>query len=245
MTSPPPASRSSPEPREGSGAPGARPRAAGAHVVALARTQGALDELDDEIGAMAARRRWSPATSPTSTRSTGLAPPCSNASAGSTFSWAMAVFSGRSPVGPCRSEGLEQVMAVNVTANWRLIRSLDPLLRLQAPGAPVHHLGRGAPRAHEALLGPLRRLESRAGSDRPNYAAETENTSSIKVMLPIPARCERACARLAMPAKTPRRFERPRNSRKKRYRSARRNGARAASFTIFRERRVLDFAAPI
>jgi len=39
-----------------------------------------------------------------------------------------------SPIGHIEPKLFEQVMAVNVTANWRLIRSLDPLLRGQRRG---------------------------------------------------------------------------------------------------------------
>jgi NAD(P)-dependent dehydrogenase (short-subunit alcohol dehydrogenase family) len=42
-----------------------------------------------------------------------------------------------SPVGHIEPTVFEQVMAVNVTANWRLIRSLDPLLRLSDAGRAI------------------------------------------------------------------------------------------------------------
>ena len=42
-----------------------------------------------------------------------------------------------SPVGHIEPEVFERVMAVNVTANWRLIRSLDPLLRRSDAGRAI------------------------------------------------------------------------------------------------------------
>ena len=42
-----------------------------------------------------------------------------------------------SPVGHIEPKIFEQVMAVNVTANWRLIRSLDPLLRHSDAGRAI------------------------------------------------------------------------------------------------------------
>jgi NAD(P)-dependent dehydrogenase (short-subunit alcohol dehydrogenase family) len=42
-----------------------------------------------------------------------------------------------SPVGHIEPATFERVMAVNVTANWRLIRSLDPLLRASDAGRAI------------------------------------------------------------------------------------------------------------
>ena len=58
--------------------------AAGAHVVAVARTVGGLEELDDEIKRPAARRPWCRSTSRTTTASSGSAPRCTSATASST-----------------------------------------------------------------------------------------------------------------------------------------------------------------
>ena len=43
-----------------------------------------------------------------------------------------------SPIGHIDPAVFEQVMAVNVTANWRLIRSIDPLLRASDAGRAIH-----------------------------------------------------------------------------------------------------------
>ena len=40
-----------------------------------------------------------------------------------------------SPLGHVEPKDWDNVMAVNVTANWRLIRSMDPLLRRRLPAA--------------------------------------------------------------------------------------------------------------
>ncbi len=42
-----------------------------------------------------------------------------------------------SPMGHVEPRIFEQVMAVNVTANWRLIRSMDPLLRRSDAGRAI------------------------------------------------------------------------------------------------------------
>ena len=110
----------------------------GAHVIAVARTVGALEELDDEIKA-----RGGAAT---------LVPLDLKDHAGIDRLGA-AIFSrwGRldmllgnagllgavTPLAHLEPRVWDDVMAVNVTANWRLIRSLDPLLRQSDAGRAV------------------------------------------------------------------------------------------------------------
>jgi len=187
-----------------------------------------------------------PATSPTSTRSTGLAPPCSNASAGSTFSWAMAVFSGRSPVGPCRSEGLEQ----GDGGQRHRQLAFDPLAGPAAAGfkrraRPVHHLGRGAPRAHEALLGPYAVSKAALEAIARTYAAETENTSSIKVMLANPGPLRTRMRALAMPGEDPATLRAPEEFAEKAIPLCAPEWRESGKLYDFPSDRVLDFAAPI
>jgi NAD(P)-dependent dehydrogenase (short-subunit alcohol dehydrogenase family) len=111
---------------------------AGAHVIAVARTVGALEELDDEI-----RARGGAAT---------LVPLDLKDYAGIDRLGA-AIFArwGRldmllgnagllgamTPLAHLEPRVWDDVMAVNVTANWRLIRSLDPLLRQSDAGRAV------------------------------------------------------------------------------------------------------------
>jgi NAD(P)-dependent dehydrogenase (short-subunit alcohol dehydrogenase family) len=104
--------------------------AAGAHVIAIARTVGGLEELDDEIKA-----KGSTAT---------LVPLDLKDHAGidrlgaATFErWGRVdilfgnagILGTITPLSHLDPKVFDTVMAVNVTANWRLIRSLDPLLR--------------------------------------------------------------------------------------------------------------------
>lgn len=108
---------------------------AGAHVIAVARTVGALEELDDEI-----RAKGGAAT---------LVPLDLKDFAGidrlgaAIFSrWGkLDMFLGNAgllgaitPLAHLEPKVWDDVMTVNVTANWRLIRSLDPLLRRSDAG---------------------------------------------------------------------------------------------------------------
>ena len=111
---------------------------AGAHVIALARTQGALEELDDEIKAAGGTATLVPASlmdfaaidrlgAAVFERWKKLDILIGNAG----------VLGKLSPLGHIEPKTWEEVMAVNVTANWRLIRSLDPLLRQSDAGRAV------------------------------------------------------------------------------------------------------------
>ena len=111
---------------------------AGAHVVATARTVGGLEELDDEI-----RKLGSAAT---------LVPvdikdfPALDRLGASLFERyrKLDVLVGNAgqlgsltPVGHIEPKTWDDVMAVNLTANYRLIRSCDPLLRASEAGRAV------------------------------------------------------------------------------------------------------------
>jgi NAD(P)-dependent dehydrogenase (short-subunit alcohol dehydrogenase family) len=109
----------------------------GAHVVALARTQGGLEELDDEIRALRPEEPEATTLVPMDLRDFAAIDRLGEAlhrrwgrldalvgNAG--------VLGLLTPVHQLDPKTWDDVMAVNVTANWRLIRSLDPLLRSSA-----------------------------------------------------------------------------------------------------------------
>jgi len=108
---------------------------AGAHVVAVARTVGGLEELDDEI-----RTKGGAATLvPIDLKDL---PAIDRLGAAIYERWgkldmllgAAGVLGVVTPLGHLEPRVFDEVMAVNVTANWRLIRSLDPLLRQSDAG---------------------------------------------------------------------------------------------------------------
>lgn len=113
--------------------------AEGAQTVLVARTQGALEELDDAIrtaGGLPA------VLMPMNLREFDLIDHVGEAlfkrfgrldvvvgNAG--------VLGGLSPVGHYTPKSFAEVMDVNVTANYRLIRSFDPLLRMSPAGRAI------------------------------------------------------------------------------------------------------------
>jgi NAD(P)-dependent dehydrogenase (short-subunit alcohol dehydrogenase family) len=108
---------------------------AGAHVIAVARTQGGLEELDDQIKAAGGTATLVPLNlmdGPGIDRLGGaiyerwgkLDIFCANA----------AILGVISPIGHIETKVFDRVMATNVTATWRMIRTLDPLLRQSDTG---------------------------------------------------------------------------------------------------------------
>jgi NAD(P)-dependent dehydrogenase (short-subunit alcohol dehydrogenase family) len=109
-----------------------------AELILAARTQGALEEVDDEIRQLGRQATLVPADLTDY-------PVIDRMGAAVYERWGrLDVLVGNagllgvlSPLGHISPEIWEQVMAVNLTANWRLIRSFDPLLRASDAGRAV------------------------------------------------------------------------------------------------------------
>jgi NAD(P)-dependent dehydrogenase (short-subunit alcohol dehydrogenase family) len=111
----------------------------GAHVVAVARTVGGLEALDDRIK----QASGSSATLVPLDVTDGAGIDRLGAALHERFG-RLDILLGNagllgtlSPIGHIDPAIFERVMAVNVTANWRLIRSLDPLLRVSDAGRAI------------------------------------------------------------------------------------------------------------
>lgn len=182
--------------------------AEGAHVVAVARTQGALEELDDQI------------------RSDGGActlVPADLTEFGKIDEMGAAVFErfGRldilvgsaavlgilGPVGHVDPETWEQVMRVNVTANWRLIRSFDPLLRTSESGRAIF-VTSGAARGAKAYWGPYATSKAALEMMVLTYAAEVSKTP-VKVNLLDPGVVRTTMRAEAFPGEDPKTLKAP------------------------------------
>ena len=108
------------------------------------------------------------------------------------------------PLAQLEPKQWDAVLAVNVTANLRLIRSLDPLLRAADAGRVVL-LTSGA--AHRAVLkaywGPYAITKGAVDSIVRTYAAETVNTSRVRVMAANPGPLRTRMRAQAMPGENP------------------------------------------
>ncbi len=110
----------------------------GAHIIATARTQGGLEELDDEIKAAGSSATLVP-------MDIMDFPAIDRLGAAIFERWKKldilignaGVLGKLTPVPHLDPKIYDEVMAVNVTANYRLIRSMDPLLRMAPHGRAI------------------------------------------------------------------------------------------------------------
>jgi NAD(P)-dependent dehydrogenase (short-subunit alcohol dehydrogenase family) len=110
----------------------------GAHCVLVARTVGGLEAVDDQIKQIGGTATLVPLdiTDGPGIDRLGLALHQRFGKLDVLLGNA-GLLGALSPVGHIEPDIFERVMAVNVTANWRLIRSLDPLLRASDAGRAI------------------------------------------------------------------------------------------------------------
>jgi NAD(P)-dependent dehydrogenase (short-subunit alcohol dehydrogenase family) len=178
---------------------------AGAHVIALARTQGALEELDDEIRARGGEATLVPADV-TDYEALDRLGAAIHERWGKLdiFVGNAAVLGPITPLGHADQKDWDKVMSVNVTANWRLIRSLDPLLRKSDAGRVVL-VSSGASQRDEmaAYWGLYAASKAALDALARTYASETRNLTPIKVMSVNPGPLRTKMRAAAMPGEDP------------------------------------------
>jgi NAD(P)-dependent dehydrogenase (short-subunit alcohol dehydrogenase family) len=219
---------------------------AGAHVIALARTQGALEELDDAVRALGSEATLVPCDMKDFAALDRLG-------AAIYERWKkLDIFVGNAgmlgPITPLAHVDPKQwddVFAVNVTANWRLIRSLDLLLRTSDAGRVVL-ISSGA--AHKERFAPYwgPYAASKAALDVivRTYAAETVNVSAIKVMSTNPGPLRTRLRAQAMPGEDPQTLRTPEDFAPKLVDMCRPEWTHTGLLYDFPRDRVLAFQAP-
>jgi len=111
---------------------------AGAHVVLTARIVGGLEEVDDAIRAKGGKATLVPFDLRDFDRIDALGAALHERFGRLDILVAAAgVLGTLSPMGHFDPKVWQEVIDVNLTANWRLIRSLDPLLRLSTAGRAI------------------------------------------------------------------------------------------------------------
>ena len=182
--------------------------ASGAHVVALARTQGALEELDDAIRALRPDVETPATLVPCDLRDF---PAIDRLGEALYQRWGRldvlvgdaGVLGPLSPLHHVDPKQWDEVMASTSPRIGGLIRALDPLLRQSPAGrVGVRHLRGGEPRASCAPIGAPtpspRRRSTRSRAPMPPRPSTPRRSASC---WSIPARCAPACARARCPAK--------------------------------------------
>jgi NAD(P)-dependent dehydrogenase (short-subunit alcohol dehydrogenase family) len=175
---------------------------AGAHVIALARTQGALEELDDEIRAVGEAATLVPVDLKDYEAIDRLGAAIHGRWGKLDILVGNAGILGEvAPLTHVDIKAWDAVMAVNVTANWRLIRSLDPLLRASDAGRAVF-VSSGAAHSAKAYWGPYSTSKAALEAMVRTYAAETASTA-VRAMLVNPGPLRTAMRAAAMPGEDP------------------------------------------
>lgn len=180
----------------------------GAHVVLLARTRGALEEVDDEVreaGGSATLLQLDlrngeklDALGPTLYQRWGkLDILVGNAG----------ILGPLSPLNHITADAWVDVLNINLTANWRLIRTCDPLLRKSDAGRAIF-VTSGAASGAYAYWGPY--AVSKAGLEAlvKTYAKEVERTS-VRANLVNPGGTRTAMRAKAFPGEDPSKLPAP------------------------------------
>lgn len=175
---------------------------AGAHIVALARTVGALEEIDDAAQAAGSSATLVPLdmrdyaglyrlAAALNERYQRLDVMVGNAG----------VVGQRSPLDHIEPQNWDEVMAVNVTANWHLIRAMDALLKRSDAGRAVF-ITSGAATHARAYTGAYPVSKAALDALARVYAAETESTR-VKVNLFNPGPTRTRMRAIVMPGEDP------------------------------------------
>ena len=175
---------------------------AGAHVILVARTVGGLEETDDEIQKLGGTATLVPMNLRDFDAVDRL-----GASIHERWGKLDALFGNAgqlgvlTPITHMEPKTWAEVMDVNLTANWRLIRSLDPLLKASDAGRALF-VTSGAARKHIAYWGAYALSKSALEILALTYAVECEGTN-VKVNLINPGPMRTLMRAKAMPGEDP------------------------------------------
>jgi NAD(P)-dependent dehydrogenase (short-subunit alcohol dehydrogenase family) len=161
----------------------------GAHVILLARTVGALEELDDEIRALGGTATLVTMDLRQGDKVDQLGPSIYQrwnrldvlvGNAG--------VLGPLSPLPHITSDAFTEVIDINLTANWRLMRSLEPLLRRSDAGRAIF-VSSGAAKSNSAYWGPYSAAKAGMEALARTWAAELASTPvRVNIINPGPIR---------------------------------------------------------
>ena len=175
---------------------------AGAHVIACARTVGGLEDLDDAIKAVGGTATLVPFDLTDMKAIDALG--------GSIYErWGkldiLVANAGMlgviSPIGHIEAKVWEKVMTVNVTATWRLIRSVDPLLQKSDQGRALI-MSSGAPHKCRPFWGVYSASKAAVEAIARTWAAESQRLP-LKIVSIDPGATRTAMRAQAVPGEDP------------------------------------------
>jgi NAD(P)-dependent dehydrogenase (short-subunit alcohol dehydrogenase family) len=175
---------------------------AGAHVVAVARTVGGLEELDDALRAAGSAATLVPLDMRDYDGLYRLAAALNERHGRLDALVGNAAIAGvPSPLDHIEPKAWDEAFAVNVTANWHLIRAMDPLLRRSDAGRAVFVTSRASTLAR-AYWAPYSVSKAALDVLVRTYAAETSSTA-VRVNLFDPGATRTRMRAMVMPGEDP------------------------------------------
>lgn len=177
--------------------------ARGAHVLALARTVGGLEELDDEITRAGGKASLIPADLSDFAAIDQLGPALAQRFGKLDILVANAAMLGElAPLPDIAPAKWRQAFDVNVEANWRLLRTLDPLLRRADAARIVVLTSRIGGEIARPFWGVYAATKAALEMIAKTYAEETASTQ-IRVALVSPGAMRTRLRAAAMPGEDP------------------------------------------
>ncbi|MAZ16292.1 MAG: oxidoreductase [Ahrensia sp.] len=176
--------------------------ALGAHVIAVARTPGGLEELDDEITAAGGQATLVPLDLTDGEGVDRLGGAIHERWGKLDILVANAAILGPiSPIGHIKAKDFEAVMAINVTATWRLMRTTERLLHESDAGRAII-MSSGAAQTCKPFWGAYSASKAAVEALARTWAGEAQNTP-LRVNSVDPGRTRTRMRAQAMPGEDP------------------------------------------
>ena len=180
----------------------------GAHVILIARTVGGLEAVDDEIKAFGGKTTLMPLDLFKLNDLDALGPTLyQHFPKLDIFIGNAAMLGTLAPLGHLKPDEWQKVMDLNVTANFRLIRTLDPLLKA-APNGRAVFVTSGVTQDLKAYWGGYAVSKTALEALARIYASECANTN-MKVNILDPGRVRTAMRAQAYPGEDPQKRPHP------------------------------------
>jgi len=216
---------------------------AGAHVIACARTVGGLEDLDDAIKAVGGTATLVPFDLADMEAIDKLG--------GSIFErWGKldilvanaGVLGTIAPIGHVEAKVFEKVMHINVTATWRLIRSVEPLL-LKSDAGRALLLSSGIVHSCRAFWGPYAASKAAVEVLGRTWADETQRTP-LRILNVNPGATRTAMRAQAVPGEDPDTLPHPSEVAEVLVRLVGPDQTETGKLFVVRDNRMLDYRTP-
>lgn len=176
---------------------------AGAHVIALGRTVGALEALDDEIKAAGGSASLVPVDLTDDEAMDALAPALTDRFGKlDIMVGAAGVLGELAPLPDITPKVWREVFDTNLHANWSLIRNLDPLLRASGAGRAIFFTSSVGGEKSRAFWGAYAASKAALEMMATTYALEA-NVSGVRVAIIDPGAMRTNMRAQAMPGEDP------------------------------------------